>query len=319
MTRFLLHGLIVDAPLPIPGLVAAPPGSPADIAIVWTDRQVLDPLPEAWAEVPIQHSNGSARFLELWRREGGDHLVRFRGATISDYALPAGYRCIEIQRNPAVPEETLLGLALGPVLGVLLRLRGALALHAGAVAGAKAAMVTGPSGAGKSTLILALCQAGCTLLADDMAVVQAVDTPPRVEAGHRGMRLWNDSLVQSGGDADAWPFAPYTSKRAVTLETRGEVAPSSVPLAAIFLLGPRRADVSENQLTRYRPADAMIALSAELYPPFLPLDRTSSGTLFVQLSRLVGVVPVYGVMRPDDFDSVPDLCSRILAEIGGLA
>jgi hypothetical protein len=315
MSRFFLHGLVIETPVPIPGLVAAPPGSMPDVAIIWTERRTLDPLPGVWTEVPIQHSNGSARFLELWRREDGNHLVRFRGATISDFALPPGYRRIEIQHNPSVADETLLGLALGPVLGVLLRLRGALALHAGGVATTRAAMVAGPSGAGKSTLVLALCQAGCRLLADDMAVVQTAGGPPRVEVGHQGMRLWTDSLVRSGGDADAWPFAPYTRKRAVTLEMRHETVASSVPLAAIFLLGPRQADIGENRLVRQRPSVAMMTLSTELYPPFLPLDRASIAPLFDQLSRLVAIVPVYGVARPDNFDSVPDLCARILDEI----
>lgn len=320
MTSFILHGLVVELPAPMPGLSPAPSGKAVDVSILWQERHMPDPLPDGWTHVPLRHNNGSARFLELWRHGDGDHLVRFRGVTISDFSLPASHDRIEIQRNPKVPDETLMGLALGPVFGVVLRLRGVLALHAGAVAGKRSAIVVGASGAGKSTLVLALCQAGCTLLADDMAVVEAMATPPKVEVGHRGMRLWKDSLTQSGRDADAWPLAPYTSKYEVTLanpvEQPGKVASTSVPLAGVFLLAPRRADIRENRLTRYQAADAMIALSGELYPPFLPLDQASGANIFAQLSRLVAVIPVYGVTRPDDFIYVADLCTMIRAEIG---
>jgi hypothetical protein len=316
VSHFFLHGLVVDLPAaaPLAGLVSAA-GREADLVIGWVDAREPDQLAACWNMVPIEHGNGTARFLELWRHESGDHLMRFVGATISDFRLSADGRRIGIWANPAVPRETLVGLALGPVLGVALRLRGALGFHAGAVASGLAAIVAGPSGAGKSTLIHALGQAGCQLVTDEMAIVDLVTGIPMVGMGLPGMRLMSDSLSALGGDAESWPFAPYTVKHLVTVAGAGSGAPPSFALGAIFLLGRRRADTRENSLVRQSPAAAMMALAGELYPPFLPLSLIGGTALFDLLAKLVVEVPVYRVSRPDSFGSLPDLCAQIRAII----
>lgn len=80
---------------------------------------------------------------------------------------------IEIKPAPNVAAEILHLPLLGPVMGVLLHLRGMMVLHASAVAvSGQGAAFLGNKGIGKSTLAAALIAAGHRLLADDLLAVR---------------------------------------------------------------------------------------------------------------------------------------------------
>jgi hypothetical protein len=84
-----------------------------------------------------------------------------------------------------------------------------------------------------------------------------------------------------------------------------------VPLAAIFLLRPRRAAVLVS-IERLIRCEALTLLLGQLYPPFLPVGPEEHGSLFVRLSRLVTQVPIYRVERGDSYAALPALSGRII-------
>jgi hypothetical protein len=120
------------------------------------------------------------------------------------------------------------------------------------------------------------------------------------------------SLDRAGADREALPLAPYSSKHSVAVEA---VPAVEVPLAAIFLLEPRASGQGANQLVPMTRADAMIALSRELYPPFLPIGAAEGSQLLAQVSDLAARVPAYRVRRPNDLGALPDLCDRVKAAL----
>ena len=106
---------------------------------------------------------------------------------------------------------------LGPVLGLILRITRRLPLHAGAVAiEGNALALLGPSGSGKSTLIASLLEHGCSLMADDLILVEEEDGLPVLRSGQANLRLWPSSLEALDLTASEFPRVfPNSSKRTV--------------------------------------------------------------------------------------------------------
>ena len=142
--------------------------------------------------------------------------------------------------------EDVATYLLGPVLGLLLRLRGVPCLHASAVAfGDSAVAFAGSEGAGKSTTAAALASRG-----------HAVDFRRHRRA--RGTRRFvlrasgvsvsfavagvREHAVRSGQDSFR-VFPPITTSGNLLLaENRLRFQEQPLPLGAVFLLGERSAD-----------------------------------------------------------------------------
>ena len=84
---------------------------------------------------------------------------------------------------------------LGPVLGVLLRLRGTTCLHASAVAiDGQAVAFAGTEGAGKSTTAAAFARVGHSVLSDDVVALKENESGFVVAPAYPHICLWPDSV-----------------------------------------------------------------------------------------------------------------------------
>lgn len=101
---------------------------------------------------------------------------------------------IEINPAPDVGAQILHLPLLGPVMGLLLHLRGMMVLHASAVAvHGQGVGFLGNKGAGKSTLAAALIAAGHDLLADDLLAVSLTSSgEPSIVPGFPQLKLGPD-------------------------------------------------------------------------------------------------------------------------------
>lgn len=149
------YGLTIRSELALPELEATLPG-PADVVVRFA--QTGRPAP---ATGSVFEFGADTQFL-AWSGAGA---FRIRGT-----------REIEIERAAGTGDRLLALPLLGPVMALLLHLRGKLVLHASAVAaGDRGAIFLGDKRAGKSTTAAALVAAGNRLLTDD---VLAFDTMP---------------------------------------------------------------------------------------------------------------------------------------------
>ena len=156
---------------------------------------------------------------------------------------------------------------VGPVLGLLLRLRGVTCLHASAVAfGEKAVAFVGSEGAGKSTTAAALARRGHAVLSDDVVALAERDGSFFVHPAYPYLCLWPESVQSLYGSAEALPqFSANYEKRCLSLgkqELRFEER--RLPLSAIYILGERRGDPAPlvEELT---PQKAFLALVANTF------------------------------------------------------
>lgn len=202
------------------------------------------------------------------------------------------------------PEDSSLNDAatylLGPVLGLLLRLRGTVCLHASAVACDDGALVfVGPPGAGKSTTAAILAQNGHAILADDIVALAEVAGRILVLPAFPFLCLWPDSAQMLCGSADSLPrFVESWEKRCLSADGRGlAFEPRALPLAGIFVLGERTANpVPSTSLLS--PQTALVDLLSNSYAGRL-LPTELRGKEFSFLARLITNIPIRAIRIPE--------------------
>src|SRR5262249_15832630 len=91
--------------------------------------------------------------------------------------------------------ENAISYLLGPVLGLLLRLRGVTCLHASAVAfGDRSVAFVGAAGAGKSTTAAAFAQLGYGVISDDIVALREGDGAFHALPACPHLSLWPESV-----------------------------------------------------------------------------------------------------------------------------
>jgi hypothetical protein len=251
-------GLIIEAPLDIPGATAlrATAGN-ADLRIT------LGPM-----------APGPAPAEPLYRLED-DALI---------FAAPeAVYRCrrdeVAIAPRPGVDLDAVVSLLIATALPAVLWLRGGFVLHAAALVrpGGGALAIMGPSGAGKSTVASQLVAEGATLLADDSLSLERAGGAVVGSGLPGGYHL----AVAPGADRGFYALPPRrTTDRA--------------PLRAALVLS--RTDGPPG-IGRLDPVDALQQFLAGQHRPRIPalLGRRAEVLDFcVQLARQT---PVYSWRR----------------------
>ena len=291
-----------------------------DIELGWLGWRRPQEMPSAceagWVSIPLQNNKNA----KLWSRasaSGTWYLLRIGSIGSAEFLVAPGGRTVSVAwTNPLAESANLVKLMLGPVLGLILRITRRLPLHAGAVAiEGNAVALLGPSGSGKSTLIASLLEHGCTLLSDDLILVDEEGGIPVVRSGQANLKLWPNSLEALDWPANKFPpVFPNSSKR--TIAVSGPLPYDAAPLAAIFLLETRHAvkpgTAPQASLERLTPSQGILPLLSQLYPPFLPVRPEEHGSLFLHLSRLVKRVPIFRIERSDGLASVPALSRRIV-------
>jgi hypothetical protein len=212
--------------------------------------------------------------------------------------------------------ENAVSYLMGPVLGVLLRLRGVTCLHASAVAiEDRGVAFVGSAGAGKSTMAAAFSKLGYAVLSDDVVALEEQDDAFYAVGGHPQLCLWPESVKMLYGSEEALPrFNPRWEKRRLGLGDQGtRFEDRALPLQVIYLMGDRRPDLAPS-LETLRSQAALLDLVANTYANKI-LDREMRAREFDVLGHLATAVPIRRVFPHSDPDRVRDLCRMIEADL----
>ena len=307
----MLHraaGLLIAADRPLPGFLPQPDPPPRAEDL----RFHLEHRP-AWAgdsTTPLHQSDRDASgepVVAVSRSPAGFHFVYADGtrAWIDDVA--ANVWCT--WPAAASLDDTCTYL-YGPILALVLRLRGALAFHASAVSiGGAAIGFVGPHGAGKSTIAAALGAAGCPVLTDDVLHVHRDGSQWMAEPFPSMLKLWPDGARMAlGNDADLPRIAQGWDKRALTIGGRVPAAAAPVPLARLACLGNAAPAPSIETMT---PASALLRLTANSSSGHL-LDPERRADEFRRLSSLVRDVACVSLTPPQDPAGYPSFVDLVL-------
>jgi len=213
--------------------------------------------------------------------------------------------------------EDAAAYILGPVLGLLLRLRGVASLHASAIAFENYAIAfAGPEGAGKSTTAAALAGLGRAVISDDIVALSERDGAFYVCPAYPHLSLWPESVEALYGSQKVLPnFSANWGKRQLLLTENGlRFANRPLPLAGIFLLGERISDAAAPLVERGALGDALIRLVANSYATNL-LDVEMRAREFELLGRLVASVPIWSLRPHTDPSRIGELCNLIQSTV----
>ncbi|MCX6620321.1 MAG: hypothetical protein NTY38_04460 [Acidobacteria bacterium] len=217
---------------------------------------------------------------------------------------------IRVHPTPGADPDVLCDWILGPALALLAHQRGLLVLHAAVLSWQGAALaVAGESGAGKSTLALALCRAGCDLIADDQAIVRDDTTP--------ALCLPTFPRLKASADATrALGYEVPVSERAAQLALGARYFRAEpVPLRRFFVLSDGDAIGS----ARLAPLEAMFAISRNSFLGAIVRDSDTEERHFRQCAALVAAVPVLRLTRPRRFARLEAVAAHVLEGFDGQA
>lgn len=210
---------------------------------------------------------------------------------------------------------------LGPVLGLLLRLRGVTCLHASAVSfGDRAIAFVGSEGAGKSTTAAMLAQKGCAVISDDVVALTERQNTFYVHPAYPYLCLWSDSVTIVYGPEKKLPsFSASWDKRLLSLAGNHlKFEDQPLPLGAIFVLGERSSLLNAPLIESLSPKESLLSLVANSFATNL-LDNEMRAREFEFLGRMLRNVPVQRLTPHDDPSQIGRLCDVVLRSCGATA
>ncbi|HEY2462359.1 MAG TPA: hypothetical protein VGI16_16235 [Candidatus Acidoferrum sp.] len=315
--HYSVFGLLVRSNLPLPDMTAAnATEDPADLEIYIA----TSPFPQG----RMAGSGEELVYVSSYTEESGEPSLRIWGAP-EDGLLRLAY-CDGTQfwldRNGTElwacwSETTSLAntfsYLLGPVLGLLMRLRGVICLHASAVAfGDYSVAFVGAEGAGKSTTAAAFAREGHGVISDDVVALVERDGVFHIMPAYPHVRLWPESVTMLYGSADALPpFMEGWDKRRLELRESTSFEKRILPLGAVYLLGEREGPAAA--VTDVPAQTGFLTLVANTYATNL-LDKEKRGQEFAALGRLMGSVPIRQVCAAKGRDDVGELCRVVRAD-----
>jgi hypothetical protein len=319
--NYRLFGLSLQADRAIAGLTELSEPAAAEVEFH------LGGFPE-WAR-HLSHSEKvlfyqSEGGLRLWRLAGGKYLhLKFQDDC--EFVIDGAGTSLWAAYPPEVTPEYLGTYLLGPVVGLLLRLRGTICLHASAIAvNNQAIALVGPAGAGKSTTATAFARIGFPVLTDDITALKEEDRVFLVLPGDPNLCLWPQAVTYLFGSPDALPLvmpenplAPDWDKRNLDLTSEGYRFQSQpLPLRAIYFLGERQKENAPRAEGLTGQA-GLLSLLANAYGSRV-LDRTRRGQEFDALSRLGVQVPLRRIFPHADPTYLTQTCELILDDFHAL-
>lgn len=230
--------------------------------------------------------------LQIWRSGTGDYL-RLQYYDGVQFWLDLNGTSIWVLLPNDSPIEDALSYLVGPVLGILLRLRGTICLHASAIVFQDQVIAfAGGEGAGKSTTAVKFAAHGHRVVTDDIVAVTEYQGRFHVLPGYRHLCLWPDTVESLYGIADTLPrLAHNWEKRCLAegkFQTRFETA--ALPLKLIYVFADRQSEQIPPIEPLAGPA-AFLALAASTFASAI-LDKVSRVEEFRAVGRIAGTLPV---------------------------
>ena len=317
---YAAYGLQLHSDAEIPGLMPGDASADPDVRVRLNDppTHLAAPRRQRWYQSPA--ANDPNRPNLVISRVGPDGSFHFHYADGTEFLIGPGGREVWCTRPAEVsPEEAAVYLR-GPILGMVLRLRGIVCLHASTVAiGSSAVAFVGSAGAGKSTTAAAFLTLGFRLLADDVAALRCEGDRVVVMPGPSRLSLWSDAGAVLFGSSRLPRVTPadglsaWWDKRYVDVDAANQYQRTPLPLTGVYVLGRRELGRDKPMVETMGPKDAFLALTEDAYVNYA-LDEAMRAREFAVLGHLVRTVPVRWITRVDDAGRVPDLCRAIIED-----
>jgi hypothetical protein len=256
--------------------------------------------------------------LKIWSVDGG-RFLRLAYYDGTQFWLNREVTKIWATWPASLTIEDTATYLLGPVLGLVLRLRGVTCLHASAVSFGKFVVAfVGSEGAGKSTTAAGLSQQGFPVVSDDVVALTEMHGSFYVHPAYPYLCLWPESVEMIYGSADALPrFSRNYEKRCLSLKSRAlKFEARALPLKAIYILGERRSHLAP-KIEAISAQRSILALVANTFATNV-LETEMRAKEFSTLGRLLPKVRIREVLPHQDLMRLPELCRLIREDVEGM-
>lgn len=316
---YKIYGLRVKSNIRIPGFPSGACTRNPDVLVDLTRcGSVIQAKPEDWQSWFVNKTGGDegSPVVEVLRsRVSGNVLFRYDDRT--EFEIRQDGRQI-IGHWPRSRSLSDIAFYLaGPILGLVLRLRGAVCLHGcSMVAEGGAIAIVGPAGSGKSTTAAALALRGFPLLSENNLALSEGESRFHVCPGYPRVNLWPDSVRFLFGSEEALPrVSPPWDKRRLEANKHGcRFQDEPAPLRAIYLFGNRTDQDAAPFVESLSPGDAVVALVSNTYMNYLPEISWRRRELIV-LGRLAASVPVRRISPHVDPSRLDRLCDLLINDV----
>ena len=306
--QYYVHGLTIESARPLPELLVADAGRVPDVIVSFDERPAIAKFDRApWFSSDHRYRDGRPELLAFHRH--GGRWLEFAYADGTTFDVDAAGHRIFVNAPSHLPFDGVCEYLLGPILGIVMRLRGIVCLHASAVSvDGRALAFMGPAGAGKSTLAAAFARAGIGVLSDD-TVALALSTPGWCATpAYPRVRLWPD-VVEALSVPVQLAIEQGTRHQLDLLPINRYVA-TPTPLSAIYAI--EFDDSVDGVFVEPVSPDAALPLvSAHTFANRV-LTRELRVQEFHALVDLVATVPVRRLRRPRNLDALAAAPQAIL-------
>jgi hypothetical protein len=316
---YRLFGMQVDSNLALADLrKVEPPAARADLEL-WFLHQpppaVLSRQKKLrYTSVDLNHFG--VPVVQVW--EVGEDILHVAYCDGTEFWFDREVTTLWVQWLKTSSFDSMLTYLLGPVFGLLLRLKGVLCLHASAVVVEGSAVVfAGREGSGKSTTAAEFAQQGYAVLSDDVvAITQCSPNNYEVIPAYPRLNLWPASVKLIYGDEDALPaIVENWDKKYLALGAQGSARfeDRPIPLGAVYVFD-ESVEASGLFTVKLSQRASLMAIVANTYAANL-LDAEQRAQEFAFLSKLVERVPVRRLNPRRGEWSVAQLCKALRADL----
>jgi hypothetical protein len=313
--HYRAHGLTIASDRPLPELVEAGDHEAPDLTVRFDPLPVELGEPSLWFESPYRTPAGAPELVATRHSRGP--WLGFTYADGTRFLVDENATEIRVSGAPALTDAGVAEYLLGPILGIVLRLRGVVCLHASAITvGGGAHAFLGPAGAGKSTLAASFARVGVPVLSDDTITLTRRESSWLIAPAYPRVRLWPESVAALGvrdGAAVAPADGDAGTRYQLDLASAGMFARDAVPLATIYLI-EFEEDLERPLVEAVGPAEALPVLSANTFAQRV-LDRARRVQEFDTLAHVLAAVPVRRLARARDLTQLGAVRALILDDI----
>lgn len=193
-------------------------------------------------------------------------------------------------------------------------LHGHLCLHANLVeVGNRIVGFVGASGTGKSSLSAGFWQRGCATYSDDLAALSVSSARTVAYQGITRPKAFRETaraLGVSVSDLSPVYTDGYGAVDKRFVGTPARFPQGARPLAALYVLGPRRPVLDEPLIFPLSPPEALLRLIPNTSADQV-LDRSGKARVYADLAQLVRRVPVLELVCPDGLGHIAKLCAVV--------
>lgn len=320
--NYSLFGLHLRSNQTIPGLTPIRP-APVDVDVslgaapAWV-AEIRPAEARRWYVSPFQDRDGQP-VLAVSTLDDGHLTLRFsEGAA---FVIDRNGSHVWGSWTAPLSIADAASYLFGPVLGLVLRLRGITPLHASAIAvNGRAVALAGADGAGKSTLAGAFALDGDPVMTDDLLALPIENDHCYAQPGVPWLRLKRESAEVLQPLAALPPLTLTADDGYLDLDLRQpgfrhEATPQ--PLAAVFLLGDRLADTPSPSIERLHGSGAVTSLAATTWAMRL-LDPQMRAQELDVLSWIANHVPVFRVRLGSGAQGLARARQLVRATVPGL-